>query len=199
MPTPIGHSLLSAAIASHVKSRKIRLTWFDYLVCLFIGIFPDLDFIPGLILGAPSRFHHGIAHSLFFGIIIGTSAGLIVAWLRKSHWKNYAILFISVYFSHLLADFFGVDTRFPYGEQLFWPFWNGYVISPVPLFLDVYRSSESSEFLISLFNRHNLKAVGIELLIGIPIMLFVHFKNINRGKWASKRRKVEQNGTGVQK
>lgn len=182
MPTPIGHSLLATAIFSGVNRKKFALNWFDYLVCLFIGIFPDLDFLPGWILGTPSRFHHQFTHSLVFGIIIGTSAGLFVGWLKKRSWWRYAILFTATYFSHLLADFLGVDTRFPYGEQLFWPFWQGYVLSPVPIFLDVYRSSESSDFIISLFNYHNLKAVGIELLIGIPILILVYFKNAYRGR-----------------
>ncbi len=182
MPTPIGHSLLAAAIFSGVNRKKFKLSWFDCLVCLFIGIFPDFDFIPGLILGTPSRFHHGFSHSLLFGIIIGTTAGLFIGWLKKQNWWRYAILFTAIYFSHLLADFLGVDTRFPYGEQLFWPFWQGYVISPVPIFLDVYRSSKSSEFFISLFNFHNLKAVMIEVLIGIPLLRFGYFKNVKRGK-----------------
>ncbi|MDZ7264726.1 MAG: metal-dependent hydrolase [candidate division KSB1 bacterium] len=182
MPTPIGHSLLTTAIYSGVNQQKLKRNWLDYLVCLFIGIFPDLDFIPGLILGTPSRFHHGFTHSLFFGIIIGTSAGLIMGWLRNQNWWRYAILFIAVYFSHLAADFFGVDTRFPYGAQLFWPFWQGYLLSPVPIFLDVYRSSSRSDFLTSLFNFHNLQAALVELLICCPIWLLIHFKNVSRTK-----------------
>lgn len=199
MPTPIGHSLLTTAIYLGANQQKLKRNWFDYLICLFVGIFPDLDFIPGLILGQPSRFHHGLTHSLFFGIIIGTTTGLFIGRIKRHNWWCYAILFTAVYFSHLVADFFGVDTRFPYGEQLFWPFWQGYLISPVSLFLDVYRSSESGDFFISLFNYHNLTAIAIELFIGIPILILVYFKNVNRGKWASKKEKVEQNGTGVQK
>jgi hypothetical protein len=184
MPTPIGHSLLATAIFSGVNRKKLKLNWFDYLVFLFLGIFPDLDFIPGLILGTPSRFHHGMTHSLFFGIIIGTSAGLIIGWRKRKSWLPYALLFTAVYFSHLLADFLGVDTRFPYGEQLFWPFWQGYVLSPVPIFLDVYRSSSRSDFLTSLFNFHNLQAVLVELLICCPIWLLIQFKNVARKKRA---------------
>lgn len=184
MPTPIGHSLISTAIFSGVNRKKLALNWFDYLVCLFIGIFPDLDFLPGWILGTPSRFHHQFTHSLVFGIIIGTSAGLFIGWLKKYRWWRYAILFTAIYFSHLLADFFGVDTRFPYGEQLFWPFWQGYVLSPVPIFLDVYRSSSRSDFLTSLFNFHNLQAVLVELLICCPIWLLIQFKNVTGKKQA---------------
>lgn len=193
MPTPIGHSLLATAIFSGVNRKKFALNWFDYLVCLCIGIFPDLDFLPGWILGTPSRFHHQFTHSLFFGIIIGTSAGLFVGWLKKHRWWRYAILFTAIYFSHLLADFLGVDTRFPYGEQLFWPFWQGYVLSPVPIFLDVYRSSSRNDFLTSLFNFHNLQAVLVELLICCPIWLLIQFKNVSRKKRAHENGAMHTN------
>lgn len=182
MPTPIGHSLLATAIFKGVNRKKLKLNWFDYLVFLFIGIFPDLDFLPGLILGIPSRFHHGLTHSLFFGIIIGTIAGLLYGKWKKESWQKYALIFTGVYFSHLIADFFGVDTSFPYGEQLFWPFWQAYVISPVALFSDVYRSSNSADFFVSMFNWHNAKTVIVELVVCIPLLLAIYFKNVRRGK-----------------
>ena len=182
MPTPIGHSLLSTAIFSGVNRKKLKLNWFDYLVFLFIGIFPDLDFLPGLILGTPSRFHHGLTHSLFFGIIIGTIAGLIYYKWKRASWLSCSLIFTGVYFTHLLTDFLGVDTSYPYGEQLFWPFWQGYVLSPVAVFLDVYRSSESHEFFVSMFNSHNLKAVIIELFICVPILVLIHLKKMMRRK-----------------
>jgi len=182
MPTPIGHSLLATAIFSGVNRKKLSLNWFDYLVFLFIGIFPDLDFLPGLILGSPSRFHHGFTHSLFFGIIIGAMTGLLYSKLKRKHWVNYSIVFTGVYFAHLFADLFGVDTSYPFGEQLFWPLWQAYILSPVSIFLDVYRSSVSHNFFISMFNMHNLKAVIIELLICVPIILLMNYKNVCRGK-----------------
>ncbi len=182
MPTPIGHSLLSTAIYAGVNQKKLKLNWFDYLVFLFIGIFPDLDFLPGLILGSPSRFHHQFTHSLFFGIIIGTMTGLLYGKWKREHWLKYALVFTGVYYSHLLADFFGVDTSFPYGQQLFWPFWQAYVLSPVSIFSDVYRSSSSADFFLSMFNWHNLIAVMIELMICIPILLIMYFKNVRLGK-----------------
>jgi len=182
MPTPIGHSLISTAIFSGVNRKKLRLRWFDYLIFLFIGIFPDLDFLPGLVLGTPSRFHHGFSHSLVFGIIIGTMTGLLYRKWKGKPWRHYALIFTGVYFSHLIADFFGVDTSYPFGEQLFWPVWQAYVLSPISIFSDVYRSSNSADFFISMFNWHNLKAVIIEILIGVPIIFLVNFKKVSRGK-----------------
>jgi len=185
MPTPIGHSLITTTIFSAINRKKLELSWFDYLVFLFIGIFPDLDFIPGLILGTPSRFHHGFTHSLFFGIIIGTIAGLIYCKMKRASWLRYSLIFTGVYFAHLLTDSLSVDTSYPYGAQLFWPFWKGYVLSPVTLFLDVYRSSNSADFFISLFNWHNLKTIIVEIFICVPILVLIHFKNIIRKKWTS--------------
>ena len=182
MPTPIGHSLLSTAIFSGVNRKKLKLNWFDYLVFLFIGIFPDLDFLPGLILGTPSRLHHGFTHSLFFGIIIGAMTGLLYHKWRGKHWLNYSLVFTAVYFSHLIADFFGVDTSHPFGEQLFWPFWQAYILSPVSIFSDVYRSSKSGDFFVSMFNWHNFEAVILELLICIPILFLINYRKVSQGK-----------------
>ncbi|UCE05480.1 MAG: metal-dependent hydrolase [bacterium] len=182
MPTPIGHSLISTAFFSGINRKKLQLNWFDYLVFLFIGIFPDLDFLPGLILGTPSRFHHGFTHSIFFGIVIGTITGLLYSTWKRKHWLNYCLVFTGVYFSHLIADFFGVDTSFPYGEQLFWPLWQAYLLSPISIFLDVYRSSVSEDFFVSMFNLHNLKTVIIELFICIPILFLINYKHIGQGK-----------------
>ncbi len=182
MPTPIGHSLLSIAIFSAVNRKKLKLNWFDCLVFLFIGIFPDLDFLPGLILGTPSRFHHGFTHSLFFGIIIGTMTGLLYGKWKRKNCLHYGLIFSAVCFFHLIADFFGVDTSFPYGEQLFWPFWQAYILSPISLFSDVYRSSNSVDFFISLFNWHNLKTVIIELFVCVPILLLINYKTVRRAK-----------------
>ncbi len=182
MPSPIGHSLISTAIFSRVNRKRLKLNWFDYLVFLLIGIFPDLDFIPGLILGTPSHFHHGFTHSLFFGIIIGAMTGLLYCKWKRKHWLNYIIVFTGVYFSHLIADFFGVDTSFPYGEQLFWPLWQAYLLSPVSIFSDVYRSSSNADFFVSMFNWHNLKTVIIELLICVPILFLINYKKVSQGK-----------------
>jgi len=84
-------------------------------------------------------------------------------------------LFFSVYFSHLLIDFFAVDNSFPYGEQLLWPFTSEYYLSPVPIFMDVHKSDVSFNFIQSLFSKHNFIMVLSEIGIFGTYYLIVEF------------------------
>lgn len=177
MPSPVGHSLITASIFLGLNRQKLKLVRYDFLIFLFIGLFPDLDFLPGLITGVPSRFHHGLMHSIFFGIIIGIIMGLSYACWKKKHGLVYGLIFSGVYLSHLVADFLGVDTSFPYGEQLFWPFSKAYFLSPYSIFLDICRSANSHDFFISLFSWHNLKTVTLEILICLPILMILYFRS----------------------
>lgn len=175
MPTPIGHSLISTAIFAGAKKKDARLSIIDYFVFLFIGMAPDLDFIPGYLIGEPSRYHHGLSHSLFMSVFIGIITGFVYYLMKRRNFVQFSVIFSGVYFAHVSADFFAVDTSFPFGEQLFWPVWNAYLLSPVTFFLDVHRSTSSHDFFMSMFNSHNLKTVTVEMLICLPIILGVYF------------------------
>lgn len=175
MPTPIGHSLISTAIFAGVKNKEARFSAFDYFVFLFFGMLPDLDFLPGLIAGEPSRYHHGLSHSITMSLAAGFLAGLVYYATRRKHFVEYSLIFSGVYFAHVAADFFAVDTSAPFGEQMFWPFWNGYVLSPFTFFMDVHRSTASHDFFVSMFNSHNLRTVFVEIAVCVPIFLGVNF------------------------
>jgi hypothetical protein len=73
--------------------------------------------------------------------------------------------------SHIILDFFADDTSLPLGEPMFWPIWNSYVISPIPIFFDIRRSNEIDQFFPSLFSLHNLKAVTIEVIFVLVLWL----------------------------
>ena len=45
----------------------------DLPVVLLFVLFanaPDLDFVPGILLGDPGAYHHGISHSLGFALMV---------------------------------------------------------------------------------------------------------------------------------
>ncbi len=70
MCTPVGHSLAALGIfylAGRRPSRDEirRLGWFIVLANL-----PDFDFIPGILIGDPGRFHHTYSHSIGFVLLI---------------------------------------------------------------------------------------------------------------------------------
>jgi len=176
MPTPIGHSLMGYIIYSERKYANWDLTWKDSLLFIIVANLPDIDFVPGFFTGNPNQFHHGMTHSIGFMILVGSLCGIIYYLKKHQHFLRYFSIFSIVYFSHLVLDFFGKDTRFPFGEQLFWPISSIYVMSPVGIFRDVSKASSSDIFIQSLLNWHNLHTIIVEAAILLPLLWFI--KNI---------------------
>ena len=94
---------------------------------------PDLDFLPGIAIGHPGVFHRGVTHT-----VAGVAAVLVVAWLvarrrAPDGWSvgRTALWAAAVYGSHLVLDFFAIDSRAPHGGQFLWPFSDAYYLSPV--------------------------------------------------------------------
>ena len=65
MPSPIAHSLAGVALYQVRPERRHQLALLALLVVA--ANLPDLDFIPGMIMGNADRYHHGPSHSLFVG------------------------------------------------------------------------------------------------------------------------------------
>ncbi len=184
MPSPVAHSLAGIALGEMGDrgfSRKEQAVF--YTLAVFFALFPDLDFIPGYLKGNPNLYHHGISHSLGFGLLVALAFGWTFSKYLGSVWKGSLFLF-TLYASHLLLDFLTVDTRLPIGEPLFWPVWNRYVLSPVLVFSDVQKSSQSETFFRSLFVTHNVVGMVKEFLILLPFVLLPQIvKNWGRFKW----------------
>jgi hypothetical protein len=99
-------------------------------------------------------------------------AGWLGGWLTRGRGGR-TPLFIAAGAIHLVLDILAKDTSAPFGVPLFWPFWNGFVISPLQIFSDVHRSGDAASFIPSLFNRHNLLTVTIELIFFTPPAYFI--------------------------
>jgi len=64
MSSPFGHFLVGYITVGY-KSRTLRVQNLKELgLYCFIANAADLDFIPGIFLGKPYLFHHGISHSI---------------------------------------------------------------------------------------------------------------------------------------
>ena len=164
MPLPIGHTLAGLAFAQGRPGFFFANKWHDAIFIIFLANLPDADFLPGIILGHPNLYHHGIFHSGGAALAIA-AAGACFFYLKKHpFWTRAAAIFL-VFCSHLLLDFFSWDFGAPYGIPLLWPFVNRYFIAARPIFINVIRSGRSDDFFISLFNRHNLAATGREVMI----------------------------------
>jgi len=180
MPSPIGHALAGYTVyrASWNKTRENNRT--VLFLCLLMGIAPDFDFLPGILLGYPALYHQGISHSIGFAFI----SSLTLAWLYNfkagaflGNWGRFGLS----YCSHLLMDFFAADGRLPYGEPLFWPISNNHYLAPFQIFQGFHHAGSSSastaEWFAGIFQPSNLVAIGVELIIFLPVLLVLCAQN----------------------
>src|SRR5262245_54941407 len=94
---------------------------------------PDLDFLPGLLVGQPGLYHRTVSHSAVAAVAVGLAVGVVC---RLFGWRGRAALRAALwagatYATHLLVDFFSSDVKPPSGVQLLWPLSDRYFISPV--------------------------------------------------------------------
>ena len=168
MPSPVGHVLFAFAISGIPKPREVFTRWWPVLV-LFTAIAPDLDFLPGMLLGDPNRFHHGPTHSI-------AAAGVftvVLALIFRSLSKVQIFVIFAVYLGHVLADSLAADLGAPYGVPLLWPFDDHYTIAPVTVFSNFSHGAQGADVagvIRDIFSLHNLWAVVIELAILGPLL-----------------------------
>lgn len=174
MPSPIGHSLAAYAIYSSTTNSKLRPDRVKLILFILVANLPDIDFLPGFLVGYPNKYHHQFTHSLSFAVIIGVVA---YTFLRingnKHYWQNF-LIFSGLILSHVILDFFTLDTSAPYGEQLLWPFTGKYYLAPASVFRNIQRAFSSDLFISSLFNIHNLWTVAFECVVLFPAITIIH-------------------------
>lgn len=154
MATPLGHMLAGAAATAVTCRRTQRRGWL-LVVGALVGASPDLDFLPGLLIGDAARFHHGLSHSLALAVVVAC-----LAWIVASRDRGtFAIGAGSAYASHLLLDALSHDPSPPVGIPLFWPVSDVYVISPITPLPRVFHTDRSP---ISL---HNFGVALLELVL----------------------------------
>ena len=102
MATPIGHSLAGYAVYCFCRMDKSH-TRFSLLLSIAMANAPDLDFLPGSLMGKPALFHRGITHSVGFAL----AASAMIAGGYRLKRKYRAGLFNMCLFSclsHLVQD-----------------------------------------------------------------------------------------------
>ena len=163
MSTPVGHALAGmAAGLLATRGRPLLGPRADLVLFAGLGQAPDLDFIPGILAGNASLYHHGISHSVGAVFLLGLLAALW-GWRHARAW-DWALMALAVGVSHLLLDMFTLDTSAPYGMPLWWPFSSEYHLW-YPLFSDVWRQPPWSAVI-----RHNLAVVAMEALVLGPLL-----------------------------
>lgn len=110
--------------------------FFLFLVVVAANL-PDLDFLPGLMVGDEGHFHRGASHSLLVAGLAASMLGLLLrhrlgGFRRVAGWSFLAIA------SHLVLDIIVPDPSGKgSGIALLWPFIDVEVSAPIP-FLTVF-------------------------------------------------------------
>jgi len=156
MPTPIGHALAGLAVAG--AGRASGVSGRQAAILAFCAAAPDLDLLLRLVDGV--NHHRGPSHSFAAAVLVGLTTLLL---RRTGLGLPGAALMGAAWASHVVLDYFGLDTSPPVGEMALWPFSEGFFASPVPVFYDIPRSFSAAAI------RHNLIAVAVEVAIVAPL------------------------------
>ncbi len=175
MATPLGHSVLGMAAGGLACGRATKIDW--RLAGLFIlaGNAPDLDFVPGLLVGDINRFHQGASHSFAAAAVFALITASLAPWFRVLRPRIIAAVF-AAYVSHLIVDLFCRDARLPYGIPLLWPFDAGHFASPLTVFSGIRHGVPGDSLAVALqeiLSPANLAALGMELAVMLPILIAV--------------------------
>jgi inner membrane protein len=130
---------------------------------------PDLDFLPGIVIGQPGAFHHGPSHSIAFAVLFGTLVG---AFAQKRRLYAFVISAL-LYLSHVFLDFLVDDPSFPHGVPLFWPFSDAFFMASPAIFPKFDYASHSLEFFGAVFTVDNFVTVITEIGYMFPVFVLV--------------------------
>lgn len=173
MPSPVAHSLLGYMVSQATAGADGEPQWWRVGLYIVAANAPDLDFIPGFLVGDPNRFHHGVSHSIGFAILFAGVFSVGLALLKQEVIRKNFFTFFCLYASHLGLDYLSLDLRAPYGLPALWPLSDAFYTAPFAFLLDIRRASSFDEFIPSLFSWHNLAAVGVELLVLLPCIILL--------------------------
>jgi membrane-bound metal-dependent hydrolase YbcI (DUF457 family) len=181
MPSPIAHVSVGYAVwiclrdrSSSALTPRLRDTWLALPAALFLSLLPDVDAVPGILLGELHRFHNNLTHSILAACLAAVVCGWIARGLhavRPALWFRLALLCCG---SHVAMDYFTGGR----GVLLFWPFSISRFQSPVILFHGLKWSAHLRDgtHLVTLLN---------ELLFAASLLLLVHATRRRRRSSAS--------------
>ena len=133
---------------------------------------PDLDFVPGWLLGHPGMYHRGITHTI---AAVAAITAFVWWWRRRLARAPLAVAAWAgaTYASHLVLDFLTPDARPPHGGQFLWPLSDAYWIAPVtPLHEIVIDGSNRMAFLRSVLG-HETHLVWLTEVAGLLVVIAV--------------------------
>ncbi len=189
MPSPVAHILAGGVLylAGTSGKQASRLI----LGATILGsIAPDLDFLPGFLIGNPSAFHHGISHSSGFAFLFGILVFLVLRYFQYSDIAARAALMATLaYGFHAILDAVSVGEGAK-SVPLLWPF------SPHDFGINIdlfghFHHDGFADGIWSVVAWENLPALARELTVmGAPLLLLLLWRV--RGDRSKSVRAMEQ-------
>ena len=175
MATPVGHYLLGLSITQMLASNSTERR--QALCLATIACIPDLDLIPGLVVGDLARFHHGASHSFAAAAIFSVAVLLLLKWRKGKLVVNFFLISFVLYSSHIGLDFLTLDPGEPSGMPLFWPWSLETHQSSWPLLPHVQHSRAP------IFSTHNFFLFIREILLFLPLVGLIQSLKIGHWPW----------------
>lgn len=152
MPSPIAHSLIGVALGSALLLPAVpgsisgffseaKNQYWLLAGCVVLANLPDIDFLPGILIGSLNSFHHGFTHSLGWILLVSTGLWCLCRFRRPDPGFTLWMVMTTLLTSHLIADFFCEDRGAPYGVLLWWPLSSHYFDGSPNLFFAMEKSS----------------------------------------------------------
>ena len=182
MPLPVAHSLLGATICVAADRDGAGVSPGRLATAVVLANAADLDYLPGMLIGDPHRFHRMASHSLTFAVLVGIAAAIAVRSGVVRDWPlrpglprgalGTGLIATAVWMSHPVLDLFNGDYSEPTGVLLFWPFLEVWVAS-TPFFMNVDKVAGAATpwaFAWSLVTWHNVKTAALEFAVLGPVL-----------------------------
>lgn len=175
MPSPIGHTIAGFCGYLFAPKGLIPKPQLNTLIAsVILANLPDVDILPGLLLGNPTLFHRQGTHSITAGIVVG-----ILVLVLGRRWRQASIRLglwaAALYLSHIFLDLLVTDPSSPRGVQLFWPFSDAYFISPITVFGGFNYFNPELGMIRSMLTVKNLMTVIREFALMLPVYLCFHY------------------------
>lgn len=176
MPSPIGHTLTGVCLFVFVRNQ-VSTKQVQKLLLLLVAVsnLPDIDILPGLLVGDPRAFHRQATHSFTIAILLGIFSNIIATKLAQKEARKWGGWISILYGSHILLDLFVVDRRPPFGVQALWPFSQDYFISPFSIFQGFHYFDPNADILETLLSQHNFKVFLQEFIFISPFIIICYF------------------------
>jgi inner membrane protein len=162
MATPVGHYLLGLSV---LEAYPVQPEWRRWCWLLAgVACLPDLDVLPGILVGELARYHHGITHSMGAAAV---AAGLGLMLAVGNRWPrplSFTALLFALFLSHAVLDGLTLDTSEPVGVPLFWPWSDAPYQSPWVLLPNVQHTRAP------LVSAHNARLMVLEAMIFLPLL-----------------------------